>query len=323
MPGGAVLNFAPYESEQKAAAAQKHTQDEAKLNQAAGAAAGSGGGTVFQDPYVATQTGTMSQKDLEAYLKTLTTGNLADPSSTLISSLAKSLSAMTPAESAAALKQLNAIPGSSGLAADISNSMAHGDSGTYTAPAQQNLYGFDPLNIAQYATQFLGPYLQASGEATQKAIANYAPEMQQALKGANPIVQAAFSSTIPLMQQAETLDNQAVTNATANAPYLNQIISGLTNAQTAAKAAQTAYAEAPYVAQAVQGTTTNGLSYSQMLAQALAGLQPGTATSSPILGTSTSDTAGAGTAATAAQQAAQNAYQQQAAQQLITRSLGN
>ena len=198
-----------------------------------------------------------------------------------------------------------------------------GDSGTYTAPAQQNLYGFDPLNIAQYATQFLGPYLQASGEATQKAIANYAPEMQQALKGANPIVQAAFSSTIPLMQQAETLDNQAVTNATANAPYLNQIISGLTNAQTAAKAAQTAYAEAPYVAQAVQGTTTNGLSYSQMLAQALAGLQPGTATSSPILGTSTSDTAGAGTAATAAQQAAQNAYQQQAAQQLITSSLGN
>ena len=128
--------------------------------------------------------------------------------------------------------------------------------GSTRPPGRRTLTAFDPLSIGQFYQSVLQPYLTGINSGVENQIAQYSGEMNQALQGASPQVQAAYKAIIPSTQLAETMQNTFLNDSAGMAPGVDTILQSLQGATTAAQQQKTAAAEEPYVAQATTGVTT-------------------------------------------------------------------
>lgn len=191
--------------------------------------------------------GYIDQDTLNTIIKGLSTSQVTNPNSQLVNALAASLGKLPLSQSEAVEKDPN-FTGT--LATDVGQKMQ-----PQSAPSSP--YGFDPLSYSQFFQSTLAPYLNSVNQQAQGEIGGYQGQMAQALAGASPQLKAAYAETEPGMQEAETLENQSLQGLAQSSPMFDALVSNLTTATTAAKAAQTAAAEEPYVA-AAQGLSSPG-----------------------------------------------------------------
>lgn len=227
----------------------------------------------------------LNASQLQTVLGGLTEGQEANPTGGIASNFAKSL-AQLPASQAQSI--MKALAGAGTFGTDVESDIA-GTGGKSAAASDPNL-ATSTLNSYLTSAQ---PFLANEQAQGQQAIDQYGKEMQSALAGASPQLQAAYQVATPAMQQAMSSENTAATQSAENTPNFEALISGLTTEAQNQKAAQYAAIEMPYVA-ATQGVGGSGATspgtnasnqqladfYASMYQQALAG-QSGSPSLSP------------------------------------------
>jgi hypothetical protein len=121
------------------------------------------------------------------------------------------------------------------------------------ATGQQNLYGFDPLQIANLFNQVFAPYLERTQKDFQGDIANYGAMAQQNMQNLPAPFRQAYSVSVPAMQQALRMENRMIPSQIAGSAATDSLIQNLTAATNAAKAAGQYASIAPYYSSMIQG----------------------------------------------------------------------
>lgn len=205
---------------------------------------GGGGGSSRPAATPATDPGQMADF-LIGKVPDLTYGQINNPSPQLVQQLAQSIAGMSPSDAEDVLK---ALPSGSKLASSV-------ESVVNPASAQQ-LYGFDPLSMANIFQQSFAPFIRQNQSMLQGDIANYGKEMQQALAGASPQYRQAYAVSNPGLQQALSMQNAAASNEVVQAPEMDALMQNLANATNAAKAAGSYAQIAPYYQALIGGIGT-------------------------------------------------------------------
>jgi hypothetical protein len=196
----------------------------------------------------------------------MTYGEQNNPSPQWLQTMSQALSGMSPSD---AQKVLSALP---------QNSPAYSQLETLLKPSSaQNLYGFDPLSMANIYQQVFSPAIKYAQQQYSGDIANYGKEMQQALKSASPQYQQAYAVSMPGLQEAMQMQAAGMQSQIAGGASTDALIQNLTNATNAAKSAQQYSSIAPYYQALIQQSQGGGLLGSTSSANPTT---PSTATSS-------------------------------------------
>lgn len=202
----------------------------------------SGGGKGKKDPASANSDPGALAEFLIGKIPQLTYGEINNPSPDLVRQLSQAISGMSPSDAEDVLK---ALPANSPLVKAVQGA---------TSPASsQQLYGFDPLSMANIFSQSFAPYIRQNQQMLQGDIANYGKQLQGALQGASPQYKQAYAVSAPAMQQALSMQNEAASNAIATAPEMDALLQNLAQATNSAKAAQQYASIAPYYSSLIQG----------------------------------------------------------------------
>lgn len=161
----------------------------------------------------------------------------------MVQQLSQAISGMSPSDAEDVLK---ALPANSKLLQAVQQT-------TNPASAQQ-LYGFDPLSIANVFSQTFEPYLNQAQGNYQQEISNYGALSQANMKNLPKQFQEAYAGSIPEMQQAMTMQNRAIPSQIVGTAGMDSLVQNLTNATNAAKAAGQYASIAPYYQSLISGT---------------------------------------------------------------------
>lgn len=206
-------------------------------------------------PHTADPNNLNEADDLTSYINKLTEGQVSgSQAESTAKMLAQHLSGMKASDAASVIAALGKTAPT--VATDLQNILNPPAASSTGAAA--NPYGFDPLSLGQMFSQTLAPWLAGQQQASSAGINADVAAMQKALGGVSPQLQGAYAAAIPSLKAAEDTMNAASTQAVATAPEYDSLVSGLTNAMNAARAAQAAAQAEPYWAATTTGVPPAG-----------------------------------------------------------------
>lgn len=199
---------------------------------------------------------------MEKWISGLTEGQANNPQQAQADAtkIASYIKGLPIGQAEAAMKALEGQKGGiqgTQIATDLYNAL-NGTASTTGAGAGQGQAGFDPLGLSQAFSTVIPQWLSKQAGETQATNQAGEAQMQQALQGASPAIQAAYKATMPAMENAENAETANMANLAVTTPMFNDIVSGIQAMNTAYGAAKQYAMAEPYTQATVQGTPLPG-----------------------------------------------------------------
>lgn len=202
--------------------------------------------------------------DPEKYVSGLTAGQASGPGAQQYAQkLAEYIQGLPIGQAEDVMKKLETQKGGiqgTQIATDLYNLLqGGGQAGTAGQPGAGQA-GFDPLGLSQAFSTVIPQWLSKQNAETQQLNKAGDASVRQALQGASPQIQQAYSAMLPAMETAQTDETRTMANLALTTPMFNEILAGIQAMNTAYGAAKQAALAEPYTAATVGGGALPGAS---------------------------------------------------------------